>query len=62
MTLERSAGLLLFNDTPGLPRRFLLLDYGKHWDYPKGHVEAGEDDVTAAHRELHEETGISGAR
>ena len=61
MTLERSAGLLLFHDAPGEPRRFLLLDYGKHWDYPKGHVEPGEDDVTAAHRELQEETGITRA-
>ncbi len=36
-----------------------MLDYGSHWDYPKGHVEPGEDDVTAARRELQEETGIT---
>lgn len=59
MTLERSAGVLLFRDEPGDSRRFLLLDYGNHWDYPKGHVEPGEDDPTAARRELAEETGIT---
>ena len=55
---ERSAGVLVFRDTPG-GREFLLLDYGRHWDYPKGHLEAGEDDQTAALRELREETGLS---
>jgi 8-oxo-dGTP pyrophosphatase MutT (NUDIX family) len=40
---------------------FLLLDYGKHWDYAKGHVKKGEDDLTAARRELDEETGIADA-
>lgn len=58
MTLERSAGVILFRDDAA-GRRFLLLDYGHHWDYPKGHVEAGEDDPTAAKRELAEETGIT---
>ncbi len=55
---ERSAGVLVFRDTDA-GREFLLLDYGRHWDYPKGHLEAGEDDRTAALRELREETGLS---
>ncbi|HEX8324588.1 MAG TPA: bis(5'-nucleosyl)-tetraphosphatase [Tepidisphaeraceae bacterium] len=59
MTLERSAGVLVFRQPPDAARLFLLLDYGHHWDYPKGHVEAGEDDPTAARRELVEETGIT---
>lgn len=59
--LERSAGVLLFHVAEDSVRRFLLLDYGSHWDYPKGHVEAGEDDITAARRELKEETGITQA-
>jgi len=59
--IERSAGVVLFRDVPGEGRLYLLLDYGSHWDYPKGHVEAGEDDITAARRELREETGIEQA-
>jgi bis(5'-nucleosidyl)-tetraphosphatase len=58
MKLERSAGLVLYRTMDG-QRLYLLLNYGRHWDFPKGHVEAGEDDVTAARRETVEETGIS---
>ena len=59
--IERSAGVVLFRETPA-GRLFLLLDYGRHWEYPKGHLEHGEDDLTAARRELHEETGICNAQ
>jgi 8-oxo-dGTP pyrophosphatase MutT (NUDIX family) len=59
---ERSAGVILFRDDDSAGRLFLLLDYGRYWDYPKGHVEAGEDDATAALRELKEETGITDAQ
>jgi bis(5'-nucleosidyl)-tetraphosphatase len=53
---ERSAGVIVFHR--GRQPAFLLLDYGKYWDYPKGHLEKGEDDLSAAIRELREETGI----
>lgn len=57
---ERSAGVVVFRmDETSAQRAYLLLDYGRYWDFPKGHVEIGEDDRTAAMRELHEETGIS---
>jgi 8-oxo-dGTP pyrophosphatase MutT (NUDIX family) len=55
---ERSAGFIIFRKDKEGQRRYLVLDYGRFWDYPKGHVEKGEDDLTAAMRELHEETGI----
>lgn len=29
------------------------------WSLPKGHIEVGEDPLTAAHREILEESGIS---
>ena len=64
---ERSAGFILYflapGDGPAADRaRYLVLDYGKHWDFAKGHVEPGESDLAAAHRELAEETGLSAGR
>ncbi len=60
---ERSAGVIVFRIEPGSGEaQFLLLDYGRHWDYPKGHLEAGEDEIAAATRELREETGIDDLR
>lgn len=60
MGREISAGVILFRNQS--QREYLVLDYGSHWDFPKGHMEAGEDPQTAAARELEEETGIHDAR
>ena len=60
MGREISAGVVLFRPTQ--QREYLLLDYGAHWDFPKGHIEKGEDPLTTAARELQEETGIRNAR
>ena len=38
--------------------RVLLLRVYNYWDFPKGVVEAGEDPLAAAQREVREETGI----
>ncbi|MBU0614504.1 MAG: NUDIX domain-containing protein [Nanoarchaeota archaeon] len=51
---EISAGAVLFNK--GL---FLLLDYGKHWGFPKGNIETGEQEKDTVKREIQEETGIT---
>lgn len=59
--LEHSAGLVLFR-LRGATRLYLLLDYGKHWDYAKGHLEKGETPWQAAVREVREETGIAQVR
>jgi bis(5'-nucleosidyl)-tetraphosphatase len=60
MGREISAGVILARNTP--QREYLVLDYGTHWDFPKGHIEAGEDPETTARRELQEETGVGDAR
>jgi 8-oxo-dGTP pyrophosphatase MutT (NUDIX family) len=38
--------------------RFLLLRAYRNWDFPKGLVEAGEEPIDAAIREVHEETTL----
>lgn len=60
MGREISAGVILVRNQS--QREYLLLDYGSHWDFPKGHIEPGEDPQTTAARELQEETGIRDAR
>lgn len=32
---------------------------GTSWSLPKGHIDEGEDDITAARREILEESGVS---
>jgi 8-oxo-dGTP pyrophosphatase MutT (NUDIX family) len=57
MKHERSAGAIVFRK--GKEPLYLLLHYGaKHWDFPKGHIEANETDLEALKREVKEETGI----
>jgi 8-oxo-dGTP pyrophosphatase MutT (NUDIX family) len=34
---------------------------GNSWSLPKGHIEPGEDEITAAKREIYEEAGIEPA-
>lgn len=60
MGREISAGVVLFRTRQ--QREYLLLDYGAHWDFSKGHIEPGEDPLRTAARELREETGIRDAR
>ena len=41
-------------------RKVLMIQHPEgHWGFPKGHVEFDETEITAAKRELYEETGIS---
>ena len=58
MTLERSCGAIVFRDREG-GESVLMVQHGPgHWSFPKGHVEAGEQERQTAIREVFEETGI----
>jgi 8-oxo-dGTP pyrophosphatase MutT (NUDIX family) len=53
----RSAGAVVFRRTERGVRLLVLRAY-KNWDFPKGLVEPGEDQLAAARREVFEETGL----
>ncbi|MEJ2343957.1 MAG: bis(5'-nucleosyl)-tetraphosphatase [Gammaproteobacteria bacterium] len=55
---KRSAGVVITRPRDGEPE-FLLLRAYRNWDFPKGEVEAGEEPLAAARREVAEETGLS---
>jgi 8-oxo-dGTP pyrophosphatase MutT (NUDIX family) len=52
-----SAGVVVVRQTAE-GWRFLLLRAFNHWDFPKGMVEAGEEPLAAAKREVREESMI----
>lgn len=60
---ERAAGFVLFRTINQL-RQYLLLRHRNdgHWAFPKGRLESGEDELTAAIREIFEETNIDQLR
>jgi len=53
----RAAGAVVFRRTDGGVRLLVLRAYAK-WDFPKGLLEPGEDQLSAAKREVAEETGL----
>lgn len=55
MTTEKSCGAVIFNDED----KVLIVKHNAgHWDFPKGHMEAGETETQTAIREVKEETNI----
>ena len=57
MPQEQSAGAVVYYK--GETIEYLLLRYeAGHWDFPKGHIEEGEELIDTARREIKEETGI----
>ena len=54
---ERSAGAVVFYMGENSEPEYLLLHYSAgHWDFPKGNIEAGENEKQTATREIREET------
>ncbi|MGA9170851.1 MAG: NUDIX domain-containing protein [Nitrososphaeraceae archaeon] len=60
MIYERSSGAIMASiKKDSNEEEFLLLHHtAGHWDFPKGNIEVGEDELVAARREIFEETGI----
>ncbi|MBI2673005.1 NUDIX domain-containing protein [Candidatus Woesearchaeota archaeon] len=67
MAREISAGIVVFRKEKN-NNLYLLLHkepqgiYKESWDFPKGWIEEGEEDLEAALRETKEETGIKDLR
>ncbi|MEK7560514.1 MAG: NUDIX domain-containing protein [Patescibacteria group bacterium] len=74
MPVERSAGIIVFHNTPQ-GRRYLVLrssrdestiakgkNVREFWDVPKGRLEQGETGIAAARREAEEEAGLENVR
>jgi 8-oxo-dGTP pyrophosphatase MutT (NUDIX family) len=54
----RSCGAVVVRQTP-MGYRLLMLRAFRHWDFPKGLMEEGEDHLTTAIREVREESTIA---
>ncbi len=54
---ERSAGAVVFR-LAGKDREYLLLQNAGRWDFPKGGIEMGEEELDTVRREVGEETGL----
>jgi 8-oxo-dGTP pyrophosphatase MutT (NUDIX family) len=59
LAFEKSVGCVVYRKV-GDKALFLLVQYRSwQWDFPKGHVEKGENEEQTLRREVLEETGIS---
>ena len=55
MKKEKSCGAIIYNNE----NKVLIVKHNAgHWDFPKGHMEKGEDEYQTAIREVKEETSV----
>lgn len=55
MKKTESAGGVVLNQEGKV---LVVSQHGTSWSLPKGHIEDGENQIEAAEREIHEETGV----
>ena len=55
---KRAAGAVVFRRSDEGVQLLLLLRVYANWDFPKGMIEPGEDQLGCAKREVAEETGL----
>ena len=60
--MEKSCGIVLLNSNKVLLLQHPDTTTSGHWDFPKGHIEKGEDEIQTALRELKEETSIDNVK
>ena len=55
---EMTAGLIVYRQTKEGTKFLVMYHRGSYWNFPKGHIESGEQSIRAAIRETCEETGL----
>lgn len=59
MIHETSCGAVVFRQDQGVLKFVLIRQInGRHYGFPKGHMEVGETELQTAYREIKEETGL----
>ena len=59
MNYEKSCGGIVYTRQGSQTLYVVIQHLGGHWGFPKGHMEAGEDEQTTALREIREEIGVN---
>lgn len=55
---EKSCGAVMYTYVDGERKYILITNISGHIGFPKGHIEAGENERATAMREVYEETGV----